>query len=157
MPVTIAVALLSGLGGGAAQLAGPAVIIYWPGGQNTAAVVRANLLVFFMLISIVILAVYLSQGLFTPEAPLVESTNRRRRAAEGFPTILTPDWSTRSTRNQAAALRVQPGSGRLLPVALLKSSGRTPYRQEFDDPRPVEKRQLPSAERAASGTRPPRQ
>ena len=49
-------------------MAGPPVIIYWLGRQNTAAVVRANLLVFFMLISIVILAVYLSQGLLTPEA-----------------------------------------------------------------------------------------
>jgi uncharacterized membrane protein YfcA len=67
LAVTIGVALLSGLGAGAAQLSGPPVIIYWLGGQNTAAVVRANLLVFFMLISVVVVAVYLKQGLFTAE------------------------------------------------------------------------------------------
>src|SRR5262245_65235757 len=67
LPITIGVGLFSGFGGGAVQIAGPAVIIYWLGGNNPAARVRANLLVFFLLTSIVLCVSYFTQGLFTIE------------------------------------------------------------------------------------------
>jgi uncharacterized protein len=49
------------------QIAGPAVIIYWLGGEHHAAKVRANLLVYFLLTSVVLCASYFAQGLFTVE------------------------------------------------------------------------------------------
>jgi len=64
LPLTIGVGLFSGVGGGAVQIAGPAVIIYWLGGGNPAATVRANLLVYFLLTEIVLIAAYVWQGLF---------------------------------------------------------------------------------------------
>jgi uncharacterized protein len=67
LPLTLGVGLFSGFGGGAVQIAGPAVIIYWLGGNNPAARVRANLLVFFLLTSIVLCVSYFTQGLFTTE------------------------------------------------------------------------------------------
>lgn len=67
LPLTLGVGLFSGFGGGAVQIAGPAVIIYWLGGQHHAAKVRANLLVYFLLTSVVLCVSYFVQGLFTPD------------------------------------------------------------------------------------------
>jgi uncharacterized membrane protein YfcA len=64
VPVTIGVGLFSGFGGGAVQIAGPPVIIYWLGGDNPAAKARANLLVYFMLNNVVLCVSYFWQGLF---------------------------------------------------------------------------------------------
>ena len=66
-PLTVVVGLLSGISGGAAQLMGPFAIIYWLGSPNAAAVVRANLMVFFAFGGLVIVLAYVVQGLFTPE------------------------------------------------------------------------------------------
>jgi uncharacterized membrane protein YfcA len=49
------------------QIAGPAVIIYWLGGDNAAAKVRANLLVYFLLTDVMLCAAYFLQGLFTAD------------------------------------------------------------------------------------------
>jgi hypothetical protein len=49
------------------QIAGPAPIIYWLGGPNSAQVVRANLMVYFAIIGIVAGAIYYFRGLFTPD------------------------------------------------------------------------------------------
>jgi uncharacterized protein len=68
LPVSIGVGLASGLGSGAVQIGGPPVIIFWLGGSVQAAVVRANLMVFFVLIGVIGLFVYLRQGLFTVQA-----------------------------------------------------------------------------------------
>jgi len=65
LPVTIGVGLFSGFGGGAVQIAGPAVIMYWLAGDDPAAKARANLLVYFMLNNVVMCLSYFWQGVFT--------------------------------------------------------------------------------------------
>ncbi len=60
--------VIAGLGAGAAQIAGPPVILYWLSRGNTAVTLRANLMVFFMFCGIVLIASYATQGLFTPLA-----------------------------------------------------------------------------------------
>jgi len=65
LPVTIGVGLFSGFGGGAVQIAGPAVIMYWLGTNNDALTVRANLMVYFLLTGAALCIVYLLQGLIT--------------------------------------------------------------------------------------------
>jgi uncharacterized membrane protein YfcA len=68
LPVTIGVGLISGFGGGAVQIAGPTVIIYWLGSRkNAAATVRANLLVYFLLLDFTLCFAYLVQGLFSAD------------------------------------------------------------------------------------------
>jgi uncharacterized membrane protein YfcA len=66
LPLTVGVGLVSGISGGAAQLVGPFTIVYWLGGDKSAAVVRANLIVFFALAGAVLLVTYFLQGLFPP-------------------------------------------------------------------------------------------
>ena len=44
------------------QIAGPAVIIYWLGGDNPAAKVRANLLVYFLLTDVMLCVVLFCAG-----------------------------------------------------------------------------------------------
>jgi uncharacterized protein len=67
LPVTIGVGLFSGFGGGAVQIAGPAVIIYWLGTTNKVITVRDNLLVYFLLLDATLCVDYFVQGVFTPE------------------------------------------------------------------------------------------
>ncbi len=63
-PLTVGVGLLSGISGGAANLIGPFTIVYWLGSPTPAAVVRANLIVFFALGGIVIVLSYIWQSLY---------------------------------------------------------------------------------------------
>jgi hypothetical protein len=66
LPITLGVGLLSGFGGGAAQISGPPVLIYWLGGAaSKIATVRANLIVFFALHGAVLCTAYLLQGVLT--------------------------------------------------------------------------------------------
>ena len=65
MPVTFAVGLFSGATAGAVQIAGPPVILYWLGRGDRAVTVRANLMVFFMICGVVLIASYAIEGLFT--------------------------------------------------------------------------------------------
>jgi len=67
MPAAIGAGALSGFFGGAAQLAGPPMILYWLGGQSAAAHVRANLLVYLMLIALVLMGNYAWHGLMTAQ------------------------------------------------------------------------------------------
>lgn len=67
LPITIAVGLFSGFGSGAVQIGGPPVLIYWLGALNKAATVRANCLVYFLLVDLTSCAVYLWRGLITPQ------------------------------------------------------------------------------------------
>src|SRR3954471_1054317 len=67
LPVSIGVGLFAGFGSGAVQIAGPAVIIFWLGGSSNAAVVRANLMVFFMLMGFIASAAYVAQGIITTD------------------------------------------------------------------------------------------
>ncbi|MDB5599707.1 MAG: permease [Xanthobacteraceae bacterium] len=68
LPVSLGVGALSGLGAGAVQIGGPPVIIYWLSGVSSAATIRANLMVFFILQGAVLMVVYLASGLFGPDA-----------------------------------------------------------------------------------------
>jgi uncharacterized membrane protein YfcA len=65
LPVTTGVGVVAGLGSGAVQIAGPAVIIFWLGSADPAAVVRANLMVFFLLMGAITAIIYLAQGILT--------------------------------------------------------------------------------------------
>jgi uncharacterized membrane protein YfcA len=67
LPVSIGVGLFAGFGSGAVQIAGPAVIIFWLGGASNAVTVRANLMVFFMLMGFITGAAYLAQGIITAD------------------------------------------------------------------------------------------
>lgn len=67
LPATAAVGIISGFGAGAVQIAGPPVLIYWLGAINKAATVRANCLVYFLLLDLTSCAVYVWQGLITPQ------------------------------------------------------------------------------------------
>jgi len=65
--VTAAVGLFSGFGSGAVQIAGPPVLLYWLGTANNVITVRANFLVYFLLLGLTSCAVYIWQGLFMPD------------------------------------------------------------------------------------------
>lgn len=65
LPITAGVGLTAGIGAGAAQIAGPPVILYWLSRGNNAVTLRANLMVFFLFCGVVLIAVYAMQGLFT--------------------------------------------------------------------------------------------
>jgi uncharacterized membrane protein YfcA len=65
--VTIGVGLLAGLLGGAVQIAGPPVVLYWLGSMASVIVVRANFVVFFALFAAALIVTYLWTGLLTPE------------------------------------------------------------------------------------------
>jgi uncharacterized protein len=67
LPVTIGVGMLAGFGAGAVQIAGPPVLIYWLGTANKVVTVRANFLVYFLLLDLTSIAVYWWQGLFTAD------------------------------------------------------------------------------------------
>jgi uncharacterized membrane protein YfcA len=67
LPVTIGVGLFAGVGAGAAQIAGPPVILYWLSLGNRAVTLRANLMVFFVFCGIVLIVAYASQGLFSAQ------------------------------------------------------------------------------------------
>jgi uncharacterized protein len=66
-PVSVGVGLIAGIGAGATQVSGPAAIIYWLGGPNSAATIRANLMVYFALIAIASYVIYYLRGLFTAD------------------------------------------------------------------------------------------
>lgn len=65
LPITAGVGMIAGVGAGAAQIAGPPVILYWLSRGNPAVTLRANLMVFFLFCGIVLVTVYAAQGLFT--------------------------------------------------------------------------------------------
>jgi uncharacterized membrane protein YfcA len=66
-PAAISAGALSGFAGGAAQLGGPPVILYWLGNSGSAAFVRDNLMVYLVLLSMTLLANYAWQGLMTAQ------------------------------------------------------------------------------------------
>ena len=58
LPITLGVGLFSGVSAGAVLIAGPPVILYWLGGGSSAKTVRANLMVFFMICDVLLVAIY---------------------------------------------------------------------------------------------------
>jgi hypothetical protein len=69
--LSIGTGLIAGLFGGVAQLSGPPVVAYWLGGAIPAARVRANLVAYFALSTIITTVSYVSAGLLTLDAVLV--------------------------------------------------------------------------------------
>jgi len=58
---------LSGFGGGFAGLYGPPIILFWLGGRSAAATIRANIFVYFGLVTVVAGVAFWYSGLFTAE------------------------------------------------------------------------------------------
>ena len=65
--VTILVGLVAGVLGGAVQIFGPPVVLFWLSSMAAAAVVRANFVVFFAIMAAALVVTYLSFGLITPD------------------------------------------------------------------------------------------
>ena len=61
----IGVGGVSGFAGGIANLYGPPIVLFWLGGRSDAATVRANIIVYFALISVVAGLTYWWNGLFS--------------------------------------------------------------------------------------------
>ncbi len=66
-PATVAIGGVSGVFGGIAGLSGPPVILLWLGGQATALIVRANILAFFGLMSVVTGLTFWANDMFSAE------------------------------------------------------------------------------------------
>lgn len=68
---TVAAALatgaVSGFGGGSVQIGAPPLLVFWLGGENNAATVRANIMVYFILQGALSIILYLSTGLFSAQ------------------------------------------------------------------------------------------
>ncbi len=62
------VGVISGICGGAAQIAGPPVVAYWMGGASARQVVRANMVLFFAGTTLLQIFAYGWSGLITSEA-----------------------------------------------------------------------------------------
>jgi uncharacterized protein len=67
----IGTGVIAGLFGGVAQLSGPPVVAYWLGGAIERSIVRANLVVYFALASVLSAVSYFSAGLLTMESLLL--------------------------------------------------------------------------------------
>jgi uncharacterized membrane protein YfcA len=67
--VTLFVGALAGTLGGAVQIVGPPIILYWLGSQHGAALVRANFNAFFAVFAISLTITYVARGLLT--APVI--------------------------------------------------------------------------------------
>jgi len=65
LPITLGVGAISGALGGATQIPGPPVIIYWLGGAISAVAVRANLITYFALFDLLSIIVYGWSGLLS--------------------------------------------------------------------------------------------
>lgn len=67
VPASVAVGTIAGFLGGFGQVSGPPVIVFWLSGPHPPAVIRANLFVFFAVVSLSSFAAYWWRGLFTPD------------------------------------------------------------------------------------------
>lgn len=65
VPASVAVGGAAGLAGGMASLFGPPVILFWLGGRANVPTVRANILAFFGLVTVVSAVTYLANGMIT--------------------------------------------------------------------------------------------
>lgn len=64
MPLTVGVGLFAGVSAGAVLIAGPPVILYWLGAGSSPKTLRANLMVFFMICDVLLVAIFGHEGLF---------------------------------------------------------------------------------------------
>ena len=71
LAASLGVGALAGFGGGAVQIGAPPLLVFWLGGGNTAATVRANIMVYFIMQGALALIMYWWNGLFSaPTAAL---------------------------------------------------------------------------------------
>lgn len=66
MPLTIGVGAISGLFTGTAQIGGPPVIAHWLGGSVPSSIVRANVVLYFAISTVLTIISYLVGRLVTP-------------------------------------------------------------------------------------------
>jgi uncharacterized membrane protein YfcA len=64
-PLSFGVGAVAGLGSGAAQVGGPPVVAYWLGGPIAAATVRANVILYFAISTVVAAVSYFAGGMLT--------------------------------------------------------------------------------------------
>jgi uncharacterized membrane protein YfcA len=64
---SLGVGAAAGFGGGAVQIGAPPLLIFWLGGKNNAATVRANIMVYFIMQGALSLVMYIYSGLFTAQ------------------------------------------------------------------------------------------
>src|SRR5690606_34159364 len=64
---SLGVGTFAGFGSGAVQIAAPALLVFWLGGQNNATTVRANIMVLFAIQGMLAIVVYSFSGLFGAE------------------------------------------------------------------------------------------
>lgn len=64
-PLTVLVGLVSGFCSGAAQIGGPPVVAYWLGGPGSARTVRANIIFYFAVTSLIAAVGYVWGGIIT--------------------------------------------------------------------------------------------
>jgi uncharacterized protein len=64
-PAAACAGALSGFAGGAVQMGGPPVILYWLGSPGSASVIRSSLLVFLVMLGFTLMANYAWHGLMT--------------------------------------------------------------------------------------------
>lgn len=69
--LSIGTGLVAGLFGGIAQLSGPPVVAYWLGGAIPAARVRANLVAYFAISTLITTITYVGAGLLTLDVLLI--------------------------------------------------------------------------------------
>jgi hypothetical protein len=62
---------MAGFGGGAAQIAAPPLLIYWLGGNNPAATVRANIMAYFAIQGSLSIVLYAFNGLLNAQTLIV--------------------------------------------------------------------------------------
>ncbi|MGI8527113.1 MAG: TSUP family transporter [Pseudolabrys sp.] len=67
LAASVGVGALAGFGGGAVQIGAPPLLVFWLGGANSAATVRANIMVFFIMQGTLSCVFYFFNGLFTAE------------------------------------------------------------------------------------------
>jgi len=65
---SLGVGALAGVGGGAVQIGAPPLLIFWLGGSNVAATVRANIMVYFIMQGALSCVMYFYSGLLTAQA-----------------------------------------------------------------------------------------
>jgi hypothetical protein len=67
LAASLGVGVAAGFGGGAVQIGAPPLLVYWLGGQNSAATVRANIMVYFIMQGALSVLAYIYSGLFTAQ------------------------------------------------------------------------------------------
>jgi hypothetical protein len=60
-----------GFGAGAVQIGAPPLLVYWLGGQNSAATVRANIMIYFLMQGTLTFLFYIYGALFTAQTLLL--------------------------------------------------------------------------------------